>query len=216
MSKRIVIIGGVAAGASAAAKARRTNKDAEIVMFEQGPYMSFANCGLPYYIGGEIPNRASLFVSDPFTFEVRFNIDLRLKTAVVAIDRDKQAGGTFKIAVKPPQVSAVVHRLVNIERGSIEHEAVVKYRIRYAPVDTFYLKMTEKLADLGVQISGANIREKPRIDELPSELRSETEKSEAEEIKWAYYKVVLQSGVSGNYQLRVRARRVFQAVGSKL
>jgi NADPH-dependent 2,4-dienoyl-CoA reductase/sulfur reductase-like enzyme/rhodanese-related sulfurtransferase len=91
MSKRIVIIGGVAAGASAAAKARRTNKDAEIVMFEQGPYMSFANCGLPYYIGGEIPNRASLFVSDPFTFEVRFNIDLRLETAVAAIDRNKKA-----------------------------------------------------------------------------------------------------------------------------
>jgi NADPH-dependent 2,4-dienoyl-CoA reductase/sulfur reductase-like enzyme/rhodanese-related sulfurtransferase len=89
MSKRIVIIGGVAAGASAAAKARRTNKDAEIVLFEKGPYMSFANCGLPYYIGGEIPNRASLFVADPFTFEVRFNIDVRLKTTVVDIARDR-------------------------------------------------------------------------------------------------------------------------------
>jgi NADPH-dependent 2,4-dienoyl-CoA reductase/sulfur reductase-like enzyme len=80
----------VAAGASAAAKARRTNKGAEIVLFEQDPYMSFANCGLPYYIGGEIPTRASLFVSDPFTFEIRFNIDLLLETAVVAIDRDKK------------------------------------------------------------------------------------------------------------------------------
>jgi NADPH-dependent 2,4-dienoyl-CoA reductase/sulfur reductase-like enzyme/rhodanese-related sulfurtransferase len=90
MTKRIVIVGGVAAGASAAAKARRTNKDAEIVMFEQGPYMSFANCGLPYYIGGEIPARASLFVADPFTFEIRFNVDVRLKTAVTDIDRDKQ------------------------------------------------------------------------------------------------------------------------------
>ena len=90
MSKRIVIIGGVAAGASAAAKARRTNKDAEIVLFEKGPYMSFANCGLPYYIGGEIPNRASLFVADPFTFEVRFNIDVRLKTSVLGIDRNRQ------------------------------------------------------------------------------------------------------------------------------
>jgi len=90
MSKRIVIVGGVAAGASAAAKARRTNKDAEIVLFEKGPYMSFANCGLPYYIGGEIPNRASLLISDPFTFEVRFNVDVRLKTTVLDIDRDEQ------------------------------------------------------------------------------------------------------------------------------
>ena len=90
MGKRIVIIGGVAAGASAAAKARRTSKDAEIVLFESGPYMSFANCGLPYYIGGEITNRASLFVSDPFTFEVRFDIDVRLSTSVVAISRDKR------------------------------------------------------------------------------------------------------------------------------
>lgn len=85
MGKRIVIVGGVAAGASAAAKARRTNKDAEILMFERGRYMSFANCGLPYYLGGEITNRASLFVADPATFEIRFNLEVRLKTAVVDI-----------------------------------------------------------------------------------------------------------------------------------
>ena len=85
MGERIVIVGGVAAGASAAAKARRSNKDAEIVMFEKGRYMSFANCGLPYYLGGEITNRASLFVADPATFEIRFNLEVHLKTAVVDI-----------------------------------------------------------------------------------------------------------------------------------
>jgi NADPH-dependent 2,4-dienoyl-CoA reductase/sulfur reductase-like enzyme len=68
MQGRIVIVGGVAGGASAAAKARRTNETAEIVMFESGSYMSFANCGLPYYVGGEIASRDVLFVSGPEQF----------------------------------------------------------------------------------------------------------------------------------------------------
>jgi len=128
-----------------------------------------------------------------------------------AIDRDKPGGARFKIAVKPAQVSAVVHRLVNIQPGSIEQEAVIDYRIRYAPVDTFYLKMPAELARKGVDITGANIKEKPRIDELPSELRGKDEKTEEAGVKWAYYKVVLQSKVIGSYQLKVRARRAFQA-----
>jgi NADPH-dependent 2,4-dienoyl-CoA reductase/sulfur reductase-like enzyme/rhodanese-related sulfurtransferase len=85
---RIVIIGGVAAGASAAAKARRMSEDAEIVLVEAGPYMSFANCGLPYFVGGEIADRESLFVADPETFRRRFAVDLRLETRCTAIDRD--------------------------------------------------------------------------------------------------------------------------------
>ncbi len=128
-----------------------------------------------------------------------------------AIDRDKPGGARFKIAVKPAQVSAVVHRLVNIQPGSIEQEAVIDYRIRYAPVDTFYLKMPAELAKKGVQITGANIKEKPRIDELPPEQRGKDEKTEEAGVKWAYYKVVLQSKVIGSYQLKVRTRRAFQA-----
>ena len=72
MSKRLIIVGAVAAGASAAAKARRTSEDIEIVMFEKGSYMSFANCGLPYYMGGEIQKRDSLFVADPVTAQALF------------------------------------------------------------------------------------------------------------------------------------------------
>ena len=88
--KRLVIIGGVAAGASAAAKARRMNEEIEIVMFESGPYMSFANCGLPYYVGGEIANRDSLFVANSDVFRKRFKIDIRLNTEVTAISTEKQ------------------------------------------------------------------------------------------------------------------------------
>ena len=128
-----------------------------------------------------------------------------------AINRDNPGGARFKIAVKPAQVSAVVHRLVNIQPGSIEQEAVIDYRIRYAPVDTFYLKMPPELAEEGVDITGDNIKEKPRIDDMPPEQRVKDDKTEEAGVKWAYYKVVLQSKVIGSYQLNVRARRAFQA-----
>ncbi|UCG14004.1 MAG: FAD-dependent oxidoreductase [Deltaproteobacteria bacterium] len=85
MAERIVIVGGVAGGASAAAKARRMSEDVEIVMFERGPYMSFANCGLPYYVGGEITRRDALFVTAPETFERWFGVDVRLSTKVTDI-----------------------------------------------------------------------------------------------------------------------------------
>lgn len=85
MPERIVVVGGVAAGASAAAKARRTNEQAEIVMLEAGPYMSFANCGLPYYVGGEIASRDALFVAGPEKFHDFFRIDVRLNTGVISV-----------------------------------------------------------------------------------------------------------------------------------
>ena len=87
MSKRLVIVGGVAAGASAAAKARRTKEDIEIVLVEAGPFVSFANCGLPYYVGGEIADRNDLFVVTADLFRTRFRIDVRLETVVTAVDR---------------------------------------------------------------------------------------------------------------------------------
>ncbi len=83
---RILIVGGVAGGASAAAKARRLDERAEIVMFERGEYISFANCGLPYHIGGDIADRRRLLVQTPEAMTQRFNIDVRTRTEVVAID----------------------------------------------------------------------------------------------------------------------------------
>jgi len=85
--KRIVIIGGVAGGASAAARARRLSEDAEIVMFERGEYISFANCGLPYHIGGAIKERDRLLVQTPRAMKKRFGIDVRTNTEVIAVDR---------------------------------------------------------------------------------------------------------------------------------
>ncbi|TAL35348.1 MAG: CoA-disulfide reductase [Spirochaetes bacterium] len=84
---RIVIIGGVAGGASAAARARRLSEDAAITIIEKGPYVSFANCGLPYHIGGVIPDRAHLLIQTPRSLKDRFNITVRTGTEAVAIDR---------------------------------------------------------------------------------------------------------------------------------
>ncbi|AEM73583.1 FAD-dependent oxidoreductase [Caldicellulosiruptor acetigenus] len=87
---KIVIIGGVAAGASAATKARRTNEHAQIVLLEQGEYVSFANCGLPYYVGGTIPKRDSLLVVREELFRKRYNIDVRTLSQVTKINRNRK------------------------------------------------------------------------------------------------------------------------------
>jgi NADPH-dependent 2,4-dienoyl-CoA reductase/sulfur reductase-like enzyme/rhodanese-related sulfurtransferase len=91
MSKRICIVGGVAGGASFAARLRRLDEAAEIVMFEKGEYISFANCGLPYYIGGVIQNRDSLLIQTPTAFKTRFNVDVRIQCAVTGIDTSKKS-----------------------------------------------------------------------------------------------------------------------------
>ncbi|RJQ82430.1 MAG: CoA-disulfide reductase [Desulfobacteraceae bacterium] len=86
-NQRILIVGGVAGGASCAARARRLSETAEIVMFDRGPYVSFANCGLPYYVGNVIQKEENLLVATPELFRQRFNIEVRLRSEIVSIDR---------------------------------------------------------------------------------------------------------------------------------
>ncbi len=88
--KRVVIVGGVAGGASAAARLRRLREDFEIIMLDRGPYVSFANCGLPYYVGNIIKDRESLELVTPERFLERFNIDVRVNNEVISIDKDKK------------------------------------------------------------------------------------------------------------------------------
>ena len=83
---KIIIVGGVAGGATAAARIRRNTEKAEIILLERGAYISYANCGLPYYIGGVIEDRDRLFVQTPEAFGKRFNIDVRIHSEVTAID----------------------------------------------------------------------------------------------------------------------------------
>lgn len=88
---KVVIIGGVAGGATAAARMRRNCEDAEIVLIERGDYISYANCGLPYYLGGVISDRDDLFVQTPASFGKRFNVDVRVQQEVTAIDKDAKS-----------------------------------------------------------------------------------------------------------------------------
>lgn len=88
---KYLIVGGVAGGASTVARLRRLDEHSEIVMFEKGAYISYANCGLPYYIGDIIPERDKLFVQTPENFKVRFNVDVRTNEEVVSIDRENKS-----------------------------------------------------------------------------------------------------------------------------
>jgi NADPH-dependent 2,4-dienoyl-CoA reductase/sulfur reductase-like enzyme/rhodanese-related sulfurtransferase len=87
---RLVVVGGVAGGASAAARARRLSEDASIVVLERGPHVSFANCGLPYHVGGEIADRDALLLQTPESLRARFNLDVRVRHEVLAIDRARR------------------------------------------------------------------------------------------------------------------------------
>lgn len=87
MPNKVLIVGGVAGGASAAARLRRNDEAAEIILFERGAYISFANCGLPYYIGGEIQERRKLLIQTPAVMHDRFNLDIRIHSEVISIDR---------------------------------------------------------------------------------------------------------------------------------
>ena len=87
---RIVIIGGVAGGASCAARCRRLDESANILVIDRGPYVSFANCGLPYYVGDVIKDESKLLVANAALFQERFNIEVRTKNEALAIHRATQ------------------------------------------------------------------------------------------------------------------------------
>ena len=95
MSKKIIIVGGVAGGASTAARLRRLDENAEIIMFEKGEYISFANCGLPYYIGEVINEREKLIVQTVDEMSSKFKIDIRNLSEVIKIDKENN-----KVTVK--------------------------------------------------------------------------------------------------------------------
>lgn len=88
--KKIVVVGGVAGGASAAARIRRLDEEATIVMFEKGPHVSYSNCSLPYYLSGIVPTSEKLVLMNPKSFETKYNIDARINSEVVSINRTEK------------------------------------------------------------------------------------------------------------------------------
>jgi NADPH-dependent 2,4-dienoyl-CoA reductase/sulfur reductase-like enzyme len=104
MNKHYVIVGGVAAGATAAARLRRQDEDAEITILEKGPYVSFANCGLPYFISGDIKRRSKLILQTPEGFWSRYRVNVRLNTEAVEIDRTNK-----RVLVRSPEGEEWLH-----------------------------------------------------------------------------------------------------------
>lgn len=116
MSKKIVIIGGVAGGASTATRLRRLDETSQIIMFERGPYISYANCGLPYHIGDVIKDRASLLVQTPEAMSGNYNIDVRIESEVISINKENK---TIDVKnVKTGQVYSESYDILVISTGS--------------------------------------------------------------------------------------------------
>ncbi len=116
MSKKIVIIGGVAGGASTAARLRRLDETSEIIMFERGSYISYANCGLPYHIGNVIKERSSLLLQTPEAMSKKYNVDVRVDSEVIRIDRDNKYIEVKK--VKTGEVYNESYEVLVISTGS--------------------------------------------------------------------------------------------------
>ena len=122
--RKTVIIGGVAGGASCAARLRRLDADREIVILERGAYISYANCGLPYHVGDVIKNRSALLLMTPERMWERFRIDVRVQNEVTKIDRVKKTVTVRKTDVRASPAS--------IPRGS-KHCGPCPTRTRSAP-----------------------------------------------------------------------------------
>lgn len=177
-NKKVLIVGGVAGGASAAARLRRMDEHAEIIMFERDPYISFANCGLPYYIGGSIAERSKLLVQTPEAMKARFNIDVRPESEVIAVHADRKTvtvaskdKGTYEESydylilspgAKPirPNLPGIksekIHTLRNIPDTDRVKKKVTEEGTRSAVViggGFIGVEMAENLRELGLDVS---------------------------------------------------------------
>lgn len=180
MSKRVLIVGGVAGGASAAARLRRLDEKAEIIIIERGEHISYANCGLPYYVGGAIRDRSRLFVATPQLFRDRFAIEVRTLTEALAIDREKQElvlkdlsdGRVYRerydylilspgaAPVKPRSIPGLdlpnVYTLRTVPDADALYDRVVAKRARAATIiggGMIGLETAENLVERGVAVS---------------------------------------------------------------
>ncbi|MCM8812525.1 MAG: FAD-dependent oxidoreductase [Candidatus Omnitrophica bacterium] len=174
---KVLIVGGVAGGAAAAARLRRLDETAEIVLFERGEYISYANCGLPYYAGGVIAEREQLLLQTPQGFSRRFRVDVRTRCEVTAIEREfrrvrvREAGGREyaesydRLILSPgaepiiPDIPGIdlpgVHRVRTVPDIDAIKEALDNGRARHAVVigaGFIGLEMAENLRERGMEV----------------------------------------------------------------
>ncbi len=176
---KYIIIGGVAGGATAAARLRRNDEKAEIILIEKNSYISYANCGLPYYIGGVIQGRDNLFVTSPDDFKIKFKIDVRVSQEALSIDKEKKSvtiknlktGETYnenydKLILSPgaspvrPPIPGIdsdrILSLRNVDDTDKIYNFIKKNSVKKATVigaGFIGLEMAENLAELGINVS---------------------------------------------------------------
>ena len=179
MRRTIVIVGGVAGGASCAARARRLDENAAIIVMERGEYISFANCGLPYFVSKEISTREKLLVTSPERMRKRFGIDIRVRHEVVSIDRigktvqvrDHHEGRTYRqsydLLVLSPGAQSVKPMLPGMDNHRVfclrtvpDAERIRRFVEQNDPLAAVVvgggaigLEMTENLAHLGLRVT---------------------------------------------------------------
>ncbi|MFW6029807.1 MAG: CoA-disulfide reductase [Halanaerobiales bacterium] len=179
MSKKVIIIGGVAGGASAAARLRRMDEDVEITIYEKGEYISFANCGLPYYLGEVIEERSQLLVQTPASMEARFNINVCVNMEVININRNKNEieirdlnSGEVKkdkydYLILSPGAEAIKPPLQGIDLGNVftlrnmeDTDKIKTFLDQEKPARAVVvgggyigLEMADNLAERGIQVS---------------------------------------------------------------
>lgn len=179
MSKKVLIIGGVAGGASTAARLRRMDETSEIILFERGEYISFANCGLPYHIGKTIENRDELLLQTPESMKARFNIDVRVKNEVLSINRDAKTvevknlltdevyTESYDVLVLSPGSSPIRPRIPGIDSPNVfslwnipDMDKIIEYINENKPKNAVVvgggfigIEMAENLYDLGLKVS---------------------------------------------------------------
>ena len=177
-NRTIVIVGGVAGGASAATRARRMNEHARIILLEKEEHVSFANCGLPYYLGGEIKDRAKLLIATPAKFHDWYNIEVRTRTEVLAIDRprkqvkvlDRNVGTISEIAydklILAPGAAPIVPAISGVDAANVftlrnvaDTDRIKTYldtqkprRVTVVGAGFIGLEMVENLHRLGMQV----------------------------------------------------------------
>src|SRR5665647_635394 len=178
MGKKVLIVGGVAGGATTAARLRRLDEEAEIIMFERGADISYANCGLPYYVGGMIEQRKHLLVQTPKAMHSRFNIDVRIRSEVQSIHiaekqvlvknwlDDSSYLESYDYLVLCPGARTILPPIPGIDSENVfvvrnvpDSDAIKEYIIARKPASVAVigagyigLEMTEMIQELGLKV----------------------------------------------------------------
>jgi len=214
--KKVLIVGGVAGGAAAAARLRRLDENIEIIMFEKGPHISFASCGLPYYLGNVIEEREELLVMTPEKFKGRFNVDVRTKNEVIAIDKvqkivtvkNLEKGEIYKetydqLILSPgasplvPPIKGIdnekIFTLRNVEDVDSIHDFMIKNQPQKAVViggGFIGLEVMENFKELGIDVSLVEM-----MDQVMTPLDKDIAEFLHEEIKSQGVDLILNNGV---------------------